>query len=642
MRSLIYTIIFSISSTLASSPTNGYAPGPVPCPAISTNDSFIREGTTISDLEQDWIAQRQLKTNDALLRFLDSANMSDFDPDEFFNDDEYQGVNLGLAFAGGSYRAMLSAAGALMALDDRNSFDTPLGGVLQSANYIAGLSGSSWLLGSLAMQNFSTVEEIVLEDPYDVWNLTETRQLVNQTNLWEIIFPVLVNNVRGALSFMNYWDNDDNGIKYDLEEKTAAGFETSLTDAWSRGLAHQLFPRDDNNYGSSATWSDIRNSTAFANHDMPFVSVTALGRRPGTVIYNLNSTVIEMNPFEFGSFDPSLNTFTDIKYLGTPVDNGKPLNVCINGFDNSGFIVGSSSSLFNQFLNTLVCDDCNSLNFIVKFILRKLLTYLSINTEDVALYKPNPFYNSQYAGSGNITTNDTLYLIDGGLGGETIPLSTLMVKQRKLDVVLAFDYNTDTSTSWPDGSAIISSYERQFSEQGSSQLCPYVPDTNTFLQKGFTARPVFFGCDTQNLTDLIKDDVVPPLVVYYANRPYEFYSNVSTYDLTFTDAQKKGLIQNGLDVASRLNNTIDENFKTCIGCALIRREQERRGIEQLEQCKLCFEEYCWDGTYADGPNPNYVNFTDSGLTNDSSVFYGGADASVLSGISSGGGFLGLF
>ena len=63
----------------------------------------------------------------------------------------------------------------------------------------------------------------------------------------------------------------------------------------------------------------------------------------------MNSTVIEMNPFEFGSFDPSLNTFTDIKYLGTNVSNGVPVDLCVNGFDNSGFIVGSSSSLFNLF-----------------------------------------------------------------------------------------------------------------------------------------------------------------------------------------------------------------------------------------------------------------------------------------------------
>ena len=66
---------------------------------------------------------------------------------------------------------------------------------------------------------------------------------------------------------------------------------------------------------------------------------------------------------------------------------------------------------------------------------QKFLTYLSKAHEDVALYKPNPFFNSQYAKSDNITTSDTLYVIDGGIGGEVIPLSTLMVKERALDIV---------------------------------------------------------------------------------------------------------------------------------------------------------------------------------------------------------------
>ena len=34
-----------------------------------------------------------------------------------------------------------------------------------------------------------------------------------------------------------------------------------------------------------------------------------------------------------------------------------------------------------------------------------------------------------------------------------------------------------------------------------------------------------------------------------------------------------------------------------------------------------FQNYCWDGTYASGPAENYVNFTDSSLTNGSTVFY---------------------
>ena len=168
---------------------------------------------------------------------------------------------------------------------------------------------------------------------------------------------------------------------------------------------------------------------------------------------------------------------------------------------------------------------------------------------------------------------------------------------------------------------MISSYERQFSQQGSSSLCPYVPDTKTFLEKGLTAKPTFL--DVMPKFDCIRERwCYPPLVVYFANRPYEYYSNVSTFDLTFTDEQKKGLIKNGFDVATRLNGTIDPEFKSCIACAVIRREEERRGIEQLDQCKKCFKNYCWDGTYASGPAENYVNFTDSSLTNGSTVFYG--------------------
>ena len=56
------------------------------------------------------------------------------------------------------------------------------------------------------------------------------------------------------------------------------------------------------------------------------------------------------------------------------------------------------------------------------------------------------------------------------------------------------------------------------------------------------------------------------------------------------------MITNGFEVASMLNGTLDEEWRACVGCAIIRREQERLGLEQTKQCKLCFERYCWDGT----------------------------------------------
>jgi lysophospholipase len=606
---------------LCLSPSGGYAPGRVQCPAV---DLFIREGNSISHREHDWRQERQKKTNNALIDFLASANLTSFNPSKFINDNSSDPITLGLAFSGGGYRAMLAGAGQLAALDNRTDMGDDnigaLGGVLQSATYISALSGGGWMLGSLAMQNFPSVQDLVFTDSNDdIWNLTETKQLIDESkSMFTLYWDVLWNNLNGALSHLNYWSS----ISSDIKAKEKAGFGTTLTDYWGRALAHQLFP-SSNNYLDSSTFSDIRNMSSFANHEMPFPLLLAVGRRPGTTVYNLNSTVVEFNPFEIGSFDTSLNSFSDIKYLGTNVKNGIPVQngskTCVEGYDNGAFVIGTSSSLFNEYLNTLFCEDCHQYNFIVKWIARKFLTMLSNEYEDVAEISPNPFYESQYSNSGNITKNDTLYLIDGGLGGEVIPLSTLMTTERKMDVVFAFDNSNDLPNNYPDGTSLISTYERQFSSQGKSTLCPYIPNRETFLQDNFTAKPVFFGCDSSNLTDLVKDGVTPPLVVYIANRPFDIASNTSLFQLTYTDQQRKAMINNGFDTVTRLNGTLDESWRTCVACALIRRSEERQGIEQSDQCKKCFQNYCWDGKTAQANGEYYPPqyFTSTGLTNDS-------------------------
>jgi lysophospholipase len=616
----IILFYFLLALVVASSPSGGYAPGLVQCP--SGNHSFSREGDSISEQEKEWISERQKQSNLALIEFLSGSNLTGFNARRFISDNT--SINVGLAFSGGGYRAMLSGAGQMAALDNRTTFkdgQTGLGGVLQSANYISALSGGSWVLGSAVMNDWESIEDIVLDGSQDLWNLTASRQLVNQSmSTFSLLSNAVFYNLKGALSHLNNWGNANSGIGYDLALKVKAGFNTSVTDAWGRGLAYQL-QTNKTGYGVAATWSDVRNISSFKNHLMPFPILIALGRRPGTVTYNINSTVIEFNPFEMGSFDPSLNTFTDLKYIGSEVEDGVPVgkDKCVAGFDNAGFVMGTSSSLFNQFLSTWVCDDCTTFNWLLKPIVKSVLTRLSKTYQDVALYKPNPFYKSSYANSSNIATSDTLYLIDGGLGGEVIPLSSIMAKERALDIAFAFDNSNDSPENWPDGSALISTYERQFSPQGRSTVCPYVPDNVTFLAHNLTARPTFFGCDASNLTALVKDGVTPPIVVYFANRPFDYYANVSTFKLTYTDKEKKSMVQNGIDVVTRNNGTIDPDFRSCIACAIIRREEERKGIQQTDQCKQCFTNYCWDGKLATSSLPYYnnVNFTNNSLTNSS-------------------------
>ncbi len=56
-----------------------------------------------------------------------------------------------------------------------------------------------------------------------------------------------------------------------------------------------------------------------------------------------------MTPLEFGSWDPQLSAMVNMSYAGTHLSNGQPDNTtsCTTFFDQIGFIMGTSSSLFN-------------------------------------------------------------------------------------------------------------------------------------------------------------------------------------------------------------------------------------------------------------------------------------------------------
>lgn len=605
---LFFYLLLQLVLVVAES--NSYAPKEAKCPP----ESLLREANTISQMEKKWLQGRHIKTNQALISYLNRAGLKDFDAVKFINEESTKPINIGVTLSGGSYKAALVDAGEIAALDDRvkeaNEFG--LGGVLQATSYISGLSGGSWVLGSLAMQDWPSIEEVIHTNPHDTWNLTATRQTVNGTGVELGIYPVLSNNTEKFSQHLNNWVYDDVGIGYDIEQKQQAGFPTNLIDAYGRSVAYQFLPEGEDNFMVSSTWSDLREKHSFRNYDMPFPIVQTVGRDTKTKYYGLNSTVYEFNPYEMGSFDGGLNAFTDLKYIGTNVSNGIPQDHCIEGYDNVGFVMGSSSAIFNAFKDLFTCAKCPGIPQPAKGILNKFFHYLSETNQDVGIWEPNPFKDSEYTLS-LIKHDKNLQMIDGGLGGDTISLSTILTKQRQLDTLFAFD----NFESWPSGNSLIQSYERQFTEQGKSMVLPYVPDAATFIHNNLTAKPTFFGCDGSNQTELIKDDVVPPLVIYIANRPYSFYTNTSLLKFSYTDEEKKAMYTNGFEIASRLNSTIDEQWPKCVGCAMIKREQERQGIQPSEECQQCFSDYCWDGSIYQPIEPLVppVNFTDSGLTN---------------------------
>ena len=146
-----------------------------------------------------------------------------------------------------------------------------------------------------------------------------------------------------------------------------------MTDIWSRALAYhfltglgslstldtitteQNFFTNDTSHGAGILWSDMKFVPTFQQREFPLPIVVTNVRPPGfaklppSTILFLNSTQYEFTPWEMGSYDPDLSAFVDVKFLGTHVINGNPPNssACVTQFDQTSFVFGTSSSLFN-------------------------------------------------------------------------------------------------------------------------------------------------------------------------------------------------------------------------------------------------------------------------------------------------------
>lgn len=563
-----------------------YAPKQTLCPDYD----IVRNASLLNEAESKYILNRQAITNENLVDFLENvAQLHDFDAQDFIDSNkDTHNISIGLAFSGGGYRAMLCGAGQLLALDNRykESELRGLGGLLQSSTYLTGLSGGSWLLGTLILNDWISVGDILEEDS-GIWDLSDSIFNPNGLNV--------IRNIR-------YY----NALREALDRKSDFGFATSLTDVWGRALSMQFFNEDDvPRGGENMTWSGIQERDSYKNHLMPYPIIVANGRNPNTIIINENSTVYEISPNELGTWDPSVRSFVNLKYMGTKLEGGKPnTSECISHFDNAGFMMGTLSSLFNQGLLRLPNSD---INWALKRIIQMILLPLLKNEVDIAVHEPNPFYLSEYGNSDEILNDSSLHLVDGGEDQQNVPLYPLIQKTRNVDVIFGFDNSADTDLNWPNGTSFVHTFQRQFAKQGHGTPFPFVPSSQEFLRGGLNERPVFFGCDARNLSDLVAwhdseynvTDV--PLVIYIPNSPYSHETNTSTYDMSYDHDEKLNLIQNGFEVSSRGNFSEDREWPTCVGCAIIRRQQERLGKKQSVECQRCFERYCWTGDIEDTP-----------------------------------------
>ncbi|CAK7267899.1 Lysophospholipase 1 [Sporothrix epigloea] len=618
------------SRALPNGPSGDYSPMAVDCPDARP---FARAASGLSSNENDWLQLRRGKTLQPLIDFLVAANIDSFDAESYINglsgQDSSSVPNIGLAISGGGYRALMNGGGFLAAADSRtpnqpSSDQGSISGLLQASTYLAGLSGGGWLVGSIFANNFSSVVE--LRDGYpdsDVWRFDNSifkgpskdaedngeksakaaspKAKVKRTEveLRELVKVLESRDVdklddvqrRGLFRTAEYWTD----VAKQVAVKEHAGYETSLTDYWGRALSYQLINAPAG--GLDYTFSSIALTDNFLSADTPFPILVADSRAPGTTIIALNSTVFEFNAFEMGTWDPTIYGFVPTEYLGSNFSNGQvPTDDgyhCVRGFDQFGFVMGTSSTLFNQFLLANLSSVADVPKFVLD-IVQDLLTDLGNDNNDIAQWVPNPFFN--YNPQTNaFSDNKQLTLVDGGEDLQNIPLHPLIQPVRAVDVIVAVDSSADTTYNWPNGTALRASYDRSMGDIANGTLFPPVPDDNTFINLKLNQRPTFFGCDASNFT-LQNGQTVPPLVVYLPNAPYTAYSNVSTFEPSYTLDKRNGIIENGFNAATMGNGTMDANWPTCLACAVLSRSFDRSGTTVPSACSDCFTKYCWDGS----------------------------------------------
>ncbi|KAF9782507.1 phospholipase B [Thelephora terrestris] len=554
--------------------------------ALHPNESAYidtRESTVISKAWQDWLGTgEQIGYNVSVL----SSNFS----------------RVGIAFSGGGYRAAQYSAGVTSALDarDQSAKSVGTGGLLQVASYISGLSGGSWFTGSLYFNDFVTIPDLVYGDG-------------NDRNGWLLDLELFLPGGFDVFDDKNTFFFQS--VLASVVAKASTGIDTSITDVWSRMLSYHFFNQttranfftDDTSHGAGQLWSNLPRSSMFQGFNVPVPLIVFDSRPSGTKTNGytpLDVPVYEVSPFEMGSWDPNVSAMVNLTYVGTHLSNGKPDNdtACVTGFDEAGFIIGTSSSLFSIILDKgqttlsgLKEQDSAGLDHLVSMFLNSIET----RADDVANW-PSPF-NGVKSNTYIDTNTSWLELIDGGLNLENIPLGPLLVNSRNVDFILAVDGSADTSDSWPNGTSPINTNLRLNTILSSShQKLPPIPATpNDFVSMGLNLRPTLFGCDPTSTSNPEY-----PLVLYLPNAPpltgAKPVTNTDTFKLSYSSRHTHLFLDqvhtNTIGGFKPNTNSPDPDWPKCLQCAAVDRGRMKLSpvVPRSEFCTTCFKKYCYD------------------------------------------------
>ncbi|WWC72722.1 phospholipase B [Kwoniella pini CBS 10737] len=527
-----------------------YAPYQVDCP---TGLTWIRNATEgLSQGEKDFLTKREQKTGPAVNTMASSHGIPN----------PPRTPSIGVALAGGGYRAMLTGLGGVMGMMNQSSEGSAsgLGGWLDGVTYWAGLSGGSWATGTF-MANGGALPSDLLTN---LWNLDSN-----------LIFPD-----DDKLSFYTSLVTETNA-------KKDAGFPTQLTDLWGLAIASHMLPTQYQLSNTpNLTFSQLPSVISqLGDADLPMPIIIAAEREAGELVVAENATVWEFTPYEFGSWafgsvQKSIGAFTNLEYLGSELNGGQPNGTCFKGFDQLSYVMGTSATLFNGALLAINGTDTG----LVTGLIEGFLQDLGEDQEDISRV-PNSFANYN-SGENPIAELEYITLVDAGETNQNIPIEPLLVPLREVDAIIAFDSSYDSTYIWPNGTALRTTFERAkvlAETTGTNIRMPEVPSENGFVNGGYNTRPTFFGCN----------DTTTPLIIYVPNYPWSAAANTSTYQLSYTNQEAEMTLNNGMRSLT-LNGSI-ETWPKCFACALTDRSFGYTSENRTSDCQSCFDTWCWAG-----------------------------------------------
>ncbi|KAJ7092844.1 lysophospholipase [Mycena belliarum] len=555
------------------------------CPA---DFQLVRRGQTVSAAEARYVEQKRKKVLPVAFKaYLHNVQQTGVVLPHYVKsilECEEELPTVSIATSGGGYRAAIFGAGVLNALDGRNasSAKKATGGLLQAATHLAGLSGGSWLVTSLAQANFPTIQNLVFGGgDFGGW--------ITDFDLWTASADPAVQAKFAA------------GLLQEIAAK-ATLFPVSVGDAWGRSLARHFSNGTtlatffgNTSHGGGILFSDLIKLPTFASHaqPLPIVTVNLDSKHingtvfPGGSFLPLNSPMFEINLFEMGCYDAVLAAHTPTQHLGST-----NASLCASGFDEAMFVAGASSNLWNQ-VNVTDAGAANLAGSTANLSVLVNETYpqppgLRLDTSNV----PNAFRG--IAPETFADSNETiLALCDGGEDGQVTPLQPMLVPDRKVDVVIAIDAANDVG-GFAAGASLIATQQRmQLFPQGLLPF-PAVPSTlAAFAAAGLATRPTFFGCAP----------AAGPLLVYIANGapPRDGAAprtNTSTFQSVYTADALHGMLDQTFVVATQgaaVGGALeDAEWGACLACAVVDRARARQGVKRSGVCTTCFARYCWE------------------------------------------------